>query len=211
MSSFSLPASVHLPAAADRPSRAALAMRLTIACLALLLLLGGCASGPQYPLYSPMAVTGSFGFSEQALSSTSYRVTYVAPRRTAYNPYAHAEPQRTAMLNLTNDMALMRAAELAQSRGHTTFRVTQRDNDTDVKRDYYDSWCNDPFWPRRPYYYGPSRYRCGSDGYTYFQGSSTLTVEFGHSAGQEHFVVPDVLAQLQRTYPTARGAIAPTP
>lgn len=174
--------------------------------LAMLGLLAGCASGPQHPLYSPFAVTGSFGFSEQPLSDTSTRVSYVAPRRTAFSPYASAEPQRTALLNLSNDMAMMRAAELAQGRGFATFRVTQRDNDADVDRQRYDGWCNDPFFPRRPYYYQPRSYRCGPDGYTYFQARSTLTVEFGHRPGDQHFVAADVLSRLQQTYPTARIA-----
>ena len=177
--------------------------------LALLGLLAGCASsGPQYPLYSPFAVTGTFGYSEQSLSSNTTRVTYIAPRRTAFSPYAPPEPQRTAMLNLSNDMALMRAADLAQARGVTTFRVTQRDNDADVNRQRYDNWCNDPFYPRRPYGYPGYRpgYRCPPDGYTYFQARSTLTVEFGHRQGDEHYVVADVLSRLQQTYPTARTA-----
>jgi hypothetical protein len=175
-----------------------------LAGFALALLIAGCATGPQYPLYSPLAVTGTFGYSEQAISSSSYRVTYISPRRTSFSPYARSEPQRTYMLNLTNDMAMIRAAELAEAQGHETFRVTQRDNDSDVDRQYYHGWCNDPFWPRRPYYYSHS-YRCGPDGYTYFQSRSTLTVEFGHKPGENHFVAKDVLMQLQQTYPTARA------
>lgn len=166
-----------------------------------LLLLAACASGPSHPLYSPLAVAGSYGYTEQRLSDASYRVTYVAPRRTAFNPYAASEPRRTALLNLTNDLALWRAAELAQGQGYATFRVTQRDNDADVSRQYYDNWCNDPFWPR-PYYYSRP-WRCGSDGYTYFQARSTLTVQFGHKPGEDHFVTQDVLTRLQQTYPTA--------
>lgn len=203
MSSLSLSRHYRL----DTASRPAFRRWLGFAgAAAIALLITGCASGPQYPLYSPLATTATFGYSEQALSSTTYRVTYIAPRRTAFSPYAGQEPQRTALLTVTNDMALMRAAELAQAHGYETFRVTQRDNDTDVKREFYDGWCNDPFWPRRPYpYYRPSHYRCGPDGYTYFQGRSTLTVEFGHKPGEEHFVTKDVLAQLQQTYPTARA------
>jgi hypothetical protein len=105
-----------------------------LAAFALLLLVAGCATGPQYPLYSPLAVTGTFGFSEQRLSDTSYRTTYVTPRRTAYSPYAGSEPRRTALLTLANDMAMMRAAELASANGYETFRVTQRDNDANVDR-----------------------------------------------------------------------------
>jgi hypothetical protein len=176
-----------------------------LAAFALLLLVAGCATGPQYPLYSPLAVTGTFGFSEQRLSDTSYRTTYVTPRRTAYSPYAGSEPRRTALLTLANDMAMMRAAELASANGYETFRVTQRDNNANVDRQRYYGYCDDPFWPGRPYYYPYPRYRCGPDGYTYFQARSTLTVEFGSKPGDEHFVTKDVLAQLAQTYPTARA------
>jgi len=177
----------------------------SLAAFALLLLVAGCATGPEYPLYSPIAVTGSFGYTEQRISDTIYRVTYIAPKRTAYSPYAGAEPRRTVLLTLTNDMAMMRAAELASANGYETFRVTQRDNDANVDRQRYYGYCDDPFWPGRPYYYPYPRYRCGPDGYTYFQARSTLTVEFGSKPGDEHFVTKDVLAQLAQTYPTARA------
>lgn len=169
-----------------------------------LLLVAGCAMGPQHPLYSPLGVTGTFGYTDQRLSDTSYRTTYVAPRRTVFSPYANAEPGRTALLNLANDMALMRAAELAAANSYQTFRVTQRDNDADVERERRSGWCDDPF-ARRPYYYTPS-YRCGPEGYTYFKATSTLTIQFGHKPGDEHYIAQDVLAQLARTYPTARAA-----
>jgi hypothetical protein len=175
------------------------------AAYALLLLAAGCATSPQYPLYSPLAVTGSFGFTEQRISDTSYRTTYVTPRRTAFSPYAGTEPRRTALLNLANDMALMRAAELAAASGYQTFRVTQRDNNADVNRERYYGWCDDPFWPRRPFYRPYPAYRCGPDGYTYFQARSTLSVEFGNKPGEDHYVVQDVLAQLAQTYPTVRA------
>lgn len=173
--------------------------------LALLLMAAGCATGPQHPLYSPLAVAGTFGYTEQRLSDSSYRTTYVAPRRTVFSSYANAEPARTAQLTLANDMALMRAAELAVANGHETFRVTQRDNDADVNRVRHTGMCDDPFWPRRPYYY-PSSRPCGSDGYTYIQARSTITLQFGHKPGEEHFVAQAVLAQLAQTYPTARAA-----
>lgn len=196
----------RVPVVSSARPRIGLRRRLHVPlALSLLLLLAACASGPQYPLYSPLAVTGSFGFTEQRVSNTSYRVTYITPKHTAYSPYARSEPRRSSQLTLANDMAMMRAAELAMSSGQETFRVTQRDNDADVDRQRYYGWCDDPFWPGRPYYRPYPAYRCGSDGYTYFQARSTLTVEFGHKTGDEYFVAKDVLAQLAQTYPTVRA------
>ena len=182
------------------------------AAFSFLLLAAGCSTGPEYPLYSPLAVTGTFGYTEQRINDTTYRVTYVTPKRTAYSPYAGSEPRRSALLALANDMAMMRAAELALANSHETFRVTQRDNDADVDRQRYYGWCDDPFWPGRSGFYRPyPRYNCGPDGYTYFQARSTLTVEFGNKPGDEHFVAKDVLAQLAQTYPTVRAVGSATP
>ena len=176
-----------------------------LAAIALLLLVTGCASGPRHPLYSPLAVAGTFGYSDQRLSDNSYRTTFIAPRRTVFSPYASPEPGRTALLNLANDMALMRAADLTVANGQQTFRVTQRDNDADVDRERRNGWCDDPFMYRRPYYYPPMQ-RCGPDGYTFFNARSTITFQFGHKPGEDHFVAQDVLAQLAVTYPMARAA-----
>lgn len=191
-------------AAVRKTPRRILSQSLVV--FALLLLAAGCATGPEYPLYSPLTTTGTFGYAEQRINDTIYRITYATPKRTAYSPYASSEPRRTALLTLANDMAMMRAAEVAIENGHETFRVTQRDNDADVDRQRYYGWCDDPFWPGRPGYYRPyPRYNCGPDGYTYFQARSTLTVEFGNRPGDEHFIAKDVLAQLAQTYPTARA------
>ncbi len=61
-----------------------------LAVIALVSVIAGCATGPQYPLYSPLAVTGTFGYTEQRINETTYRVTYITPARTAYSPYARS-------------------------------------------------------------------------------------------------------------------------
>jgi hypothetical protein len=171
------------------------------------LLLAACASGPSYPLYSPQAVTGSFGYSEQKLGPTSYKVVYVTPARGVTDSRSGVDERRQALLTLSNDMALWRAAQLARANGQNEFRVTRRDNDVDVQRDYYDNGYYDrrrfgP--PYGPPYYGPSMYGPPWP-YTYVRMSArtTLMVEFGRRPGEDFYIADEAIARLRQTYPGA--------
>src|SRR5690242_13932858 len=81
--------------------------------LALALALGGCATGPAYPLLSPIAAAGSFGYSEAAQGSDRVSVNYLTPARLATSfPGPHAG-EANAARTLGFDMAVWRAAQLA--------------------------------------------------------------------------------------------------
>lgn len=176
------------------------------------LLLAACASGPSYPLYSPQAVAGSFGYSEQKLGPANYKVTYVTPARGVADSRNAVDERRQSLLTMSNDLALWRAADLARANGHNEFRVTRRDNDVDVQRDYYDNGYYDrrrfgpPFGPP---YYGPSMYGPPWP-YTYVRMSArtTLMVEFGKRPGEDFFIADDAIARLRQTYPGADQPIA---
>ncbi|MFN4281161.1 MAG: CC0125/CC1285 family lipoprotein [Alphaproteobacteria bacterium] len=172
------------------------------------LLLAACASGPSYPLYSPSAVTGTFGFSEQRVADNSYKVTYVSPTRQAADSRAAIDDRRQSLLTLTNDLALWRAADLALANGQKEFRVTRRDNDVDVQRSVYDSY---PYYqrgrrygpPYRPYY-GPNFYGPPwPDTSVWLRATTSLIVEFGRKPGEEFYFADDAIARLRQTYPGA--------
>jgi len=177
------------------------------------LLLAACATGPTFPLYSPRAVTGSFGFSEQKLSDNSYQVTYVAPsRRTGPSNRAVAE-RRAQSLDLSNDMALWRAADLALANGHNEFRVTRRDNDVTVNRRYSEPFAPSPVGFRRwgapyPFHYRRSPWDYDID--ISLRARTNLVVEFGRQPGDEYFVATDVINQLRQTYPGADRPVTQT-
>jgi hypothetical protein len=171
------------------------------------LLLAACASGPSYPLYSPQAVTGTFGYSEQKMSDTSFKITYVTPQRASVDARSAVAERRQALLTLSNDMAIWRAADLALANGQKEFRVTRRDNDVDVQRSAYDSY---PSYSNRRYgppgrpYYGPDFYGPPwPDNSAWMRASTTLVVEFGRRPGEDFFIADEAIARLRQTYPGA--------
>ena len=89
------------------------AMRSAGLVLAGALAVAGCAPEARYPLYSPLELAESFGYAEQQLSETGYRVNYSAPIRRTY-AYGREKRQQQAevRLALAYDLALWRAASL---------------------------------------------------------------------------------------------------
>lgn len=171
------------------------------------LLLAACASGPSYPLYSPQAVTGTFGYAEQRIGPASFKVTYVSPTRNSIDSRSAIEERRQSLLTLTNDLAIWRAADLALANGQKEFRVTRRDNDVDVQRNSYD------YYPTRRYGppFGPPTRRYGPDFYgppwpdttVWLRGTTALIVEFGRKPGEDFFIADEAIARLRQTYPGA--------
>ena len=170
------------------------------------LLLAACASGPSYPLYSPQAVTGTFGYSEQKISDAAFKITYVTPQRSSVDSRNAVEERRQALLTLSNDMAIWRAAALTLANGQKEFRVTRRDNDVDVQRNTYDSY---PYYANRRYgppgrpYYGPDFGPPWPDTSVWLRAQTTLMVEFGRRAGEDFFIADEAITRLRLTYPGA--------
>ncbi len=174
------------------------------------LLLAACASGPSYPLYSPQALTGTFGYSEQQIGPASYKVNYTSPSRQAPDSRNAVEERRQSLLTLTNDFALWRAAALALANGQKEFRVTQRDNDVDVQRSVYDSYPyhtrrrGPPFGPPSRGYYGPNFYGPPwPDTSVWLRATTSLIVEFGRKPGESFFIADEAINRLRLTYPGA--------
>src|SRR5262245_12333173 len=104
----------------------AIARRLPLAFVAALsMALTACSSGPQPPLLSPIADAKRYGFSEVQRGPDTLEVTYLGPsRRTVrFEPDRAADAE--AARSQSTDMALWRAAQLAQQRSYLGFRVTQ--------------------------------------------------------------------------------------
>lgn len=133
-----------------------------LATLASLLLLafaaGACSTVPR-PLYVPYGPV-NYGYSDRATGDVTYEVNYRAPR---FATYVYGKPARDRIadqqLAIAHDMALLRAADLALSRGMPAFRELNRSNDVrvDVESDpFYESGfarpCYDPrFCAPQPY------------------------------------------------------------
>ena len=175
------------------------------------LLLAACASGPSYPLYSPQALTGTFGYSEQKVGNNTFKVTYVSPQRSSVDSRNVVEERRKALLTLSNDMAIWRAAALALANGQKEFRVTRRDNDVDVQRSTSDTY---PYYANRHYanrhsgplgrpYYRPDFGPPWPDTSVWLRAQTTLMVEFERRAGEDFFIADEAIARLRQTYPGA--------
>jgi hypothetical protein len=96
--------------------------------------LGGCAAEappPTVPVIAALSATGDYGYSEEALASDRYTVTYVTPSLSA-----HGEPDQDYGLaperQLASDLALLRAAELALEKGYPAFRVESESRDLEL-------------------------------------------------------------------------------
>jgi hypothetical protein len=148
----------------------------------LLISLAACATpAPPKPAMVALGTSGDFGFSSKDLGPDRVEVTYrgAAVKVSESNP---REDARTQMeLDKAHDLALWRAAQIAQERGKVAFKVEneKRNSDVEVQRrsyyrpsPFYDPFWDpydDPFWPghrHRPFIYGG--YGAGPD-YTYQQ------------------------------------------
>jgi hypothetical protein len=135
----------------------------------LLISLAACATPePPKPAMVALGTSGDFGYSSKDLGADRVEVTYrgAAVKVSESNPRDDA---RTKMeLDKAHDLALWRAAQIAEERGKAGLKVEseKRDSDVDVQnRSYYRPspfydpfWdpYDDPFWPRyrRPFFYG---------------------------------------------------------
>lgn len=119
--------------------------------LILAVVASACSSTPR-PLYVPFGPS-NYGYTERATGDVSYEVSYKAPR---FNTYVYGKSARDRIadrqLAIAHDMALLRASDLALSRGMPAFREIRRDNDlrVDVEDDpFYNSGFNRPCFDTR--------------------------------------------------------------
>ena len=192
--------------------RATASFRQVVVALIGTALLASCVTAPPPPLLTPLAVAGSFGYAEQPLGGDRVSVSYIAPPRltSLYGTAREADAQATRTLAF--DMAVWRAAQLAQAQGFAGFRVIDRRSDVDTYPDPlsqpFDPW---PCWECRrfgfPYYADPYR---GSP-FVYLQTRVAITTQMLHDPGGGDYRADDAIAQLRRTYPGAEGVASAPP
>ena len=95
------------------------------------LVLAGCS---QRPGYVPLSDHGRFGYAVETTGAEQFRVSFLAPRRTVTGD---RDPANSAAARATVreafDMALLRAAEVAVTRGRPELTVVGRQNDVDAQ------------------------------------------------------------------------------
>jgi hypothetical protein len=191
---------------------------LTVAAVVLLgALASACTQSRRPPVAAmvPQSTNGVFGYSDKMVAPDLYEVTYVSPRlRATQDPDdAHGlagEKQRVY------DLALWRAAQLAQEKKFPAFQVQQesRDVDVTVRRDavypaypppllFGCGWhCNGPFgyWP---YYYDYPTYRTRAAGRVIVN----LTVKMLAQATPDSLDTAATIERLRKAYSSATFAL----
>jgi hypothetical protein len=143
--------------------------------------LAGCASPAPKPAFAAYGQSGNFGYSETRLADDAYEVTYVTP----YVPTSADPGQRDAALadqkGKAYDLAVWRAAQLADKAGYPAFVVENESRDADVTvrtqpvfpNTYNPLWNyynNGPVYQTSPFYGNPA-YQSGSGYYHYGRDS----------------------------------------
>jgi len=105
-----------------------------IGCAVLAVFVFACAKLPSRPLLSEWHGEYEFGYVDKRLDSTHVRVNYKTPFvRTTLNVRQRTE-QASRIVDLSFDLALWRAAEIAVRDGFPAFRVSVRHSESAVDR-----------------------------------------------------------------------------
>jgi len=111
-----------------------------------------------------MSRAGDFGYAEQKLAEDRCRVTYTTPRMRTSTSSEERSRDVEALKQQAHDLALWRAAQLAQQAGYPALHVDsdRRDADLTLRRE------GDPFYRPfpypYPYLYGPGAWPHCYDG-----------------------------------------------
>lgn len=187
-----------------------------IAAAILAALLAGCAAAPPKPAMVPLGQTGEFGYSEHDLGEDRIEVSYTGASIRVSSTQGRNDSRVTAEQAKVHDLALWRAAQIADERGMAAMKIESetRDTDLDVTHQYvpayapygYGYW-HRPYYCCRPWWFYDDDYYYQPVRRAYTQTVSTLTVQLlkqydPHDSAQ--LPVKETLARLQ----TARAGAA---
>ena len=171
-------------------------------------LVAACAAPPPKPAMVPLGQTGDFGYSERDLGPDRIEVTYTGSKIRVSSSQGKDDSRLVAERAKTRDLAIWRAAQIADQRGMAAMKIENEARDTDVQvtRDYVRNfgaypygWRRYGYWGRPtwfyddPYYYQPVRRAYG-------QAITTLNVQLlkQHDPNDEtQLPVKETLTRLQ--------------
>jgi hypothetical protein len=136
-------------------------------------LLAACTTpAPPKPAMVPLGQTGDFGYSDRDLGQDRIEVTYTGSNIRVSSSQGKDDSRVRAEQAKIHDLALWRAAQIADQRGMAAMKIENETRDTDVQvtRQYVQSIA--PYWS--PYWgYHRYGYCCGPswfyDDYYYYQ------------------------------------------
>jgi hypothetical protein len=131
-----------------------------IAAALLAALVAACTTPPPpRPAMVPLGQTGDFGYSERDLGQDRIEVTYTGATIPVSSSQGRNDSRVTAEFAKIHDLALWRAAQIADQRGMAGMKIENetRDSNVNVTQQYVQRVAPfyDPFWPHRRYCCGP--------------------------------------------------------
>jgi len=133
-----------------------------IAAIFLAGLLAACAAPVPKPAMVPLGQTGDFGYSERDVGQDRIEVTYTGSNIRVSSSAGKDDARVKAEQAKIHDLALWRAAQIADRRGMAAMKIENETRDTDVQvtREYVQSIA--PYSYGYPYYWrGHGHYCCG--------------------------------------------------
>lgn len=125
---------------------------------------------PPRPVMQPLSVAGNFGFSERDVDADTVEVTYRGAEIQVSSRTPRADSRVIAEKQKVRDLALLRAAQIAQERGIASIQVVSEMTDSDIDVQSYPRCRPAPFWGAPGFWgYGYPPYRYGY-GYRNFYG-----------------------------------------
>lgn len=171
----------------------------------------------------PLSVAGNFGFSEKDLDPDTIEVTYRGADVQISARQPRADSRVIAEKEKVRDLALLRAAQIAQGRGIKTIRIVNEKTDSDVDVQSYPRCRPAPFWGPPGYwggypgygygyrgYYGwPGDYMCSESRSAKGKAIAVLTVDLlaqpapAATPANQVLQVDETVTRLQKTYATS--------
>lgn len=178
-----------------------------------------CATPPPKPAMVPLGQTGEFGYSARDLGQDRIEVTYTGADIRVSSSAGRDDARVKAEQAKTHDLALWRAAQIADQRGMAAMRIENetRDTDVEVTRQYVQRLA--PFGYGHPFYWRRHGYCCGpglfyDDPFYYqpvrraeAQAVTTLTVQLLEQYDRNDTTQLPVKETLARLQSTRAGAV----
>jgi len=162
----------------------------------------------------PLSVAGDFGFSDRDLDGDTVEITYRGAEVKLSSSNPRGDARISSEKDKVHDLALLRAARIAQERGASAFRVVSEKTDSDIDVQSYPHCSAAPFWGYPGYGFYGHRYAYGYGGWPYYgypcserrwasgKAVSVLTVDLVTApvAGDQSLNTAETIAKLDKIY-----------
>ena len=104
-----------------------------LAATLLAILVAACAAPPPKPAMVPLGQTGDFGYSERDVGTDRIEVTYTGSNIRVSSSEGRDDSRLVAEREKTRDLAIWRAAQIADQRGMVAMKIENEARDTDLQ------------------------------------------------------------------------------